>query len=304
MAYTSKRTGQEIDALLDVVEQGGGSGGGGSVIIDTAMSDTSTHAVQNKVIKKYVDEKFGSVSGGIHFRGVETELPWEQPIYIKNEVHDDMSPEELKAALNGYEVGDIIIVASTEGDDLDDPLPDSAETPAVEYILVEEHTSDYSESDTGYRYRWEDLGDCSASDQKIAVLEKAIDEVDVTKNQYSLEQKKTIANNIGALNAPNTLVVRGENKFIDMDGIFDDQGMALAFSTSSDEVKDNADEVLMTEREADSRYAKKGEGGGGGGVAAVDINVSIDDVNIDYATIQYVDVAIAQAITTTLNTEV
>lgn len=57
----------------------------------------------------------------------------------------------------------------------------------------------------------------------------------------------------------------------------------------------------LTESEADSRYAKKGEGGS---VAAVDINVSIDDVNIDYATIQYVDVAIAQAITNTLNMEV
>ena len=35
---------------------GGGGGGGGEISIDTEMSDTSKNAVQNKVIKKYVDE--------------------------------------------------------------------------------------------------------------------------------------------------------------------------------------------------------------------------------------------------------
>lgn len=35
---------------------GGGGGGGGEISIDTKMSDTSENAVQNKVIKKYVDE--------------------------------------------------------------------------------------------------------------------------------------------------------------------------------------------------------------------------------------------------------
>lgn len=35
---------------------GGGSGEGGDIVIDTAMSDTSTNAVQNKVIKAYVDK--------------------------------------------------------------------------------------------------------------------------------------------------------------------------------------------------------------------------------------------------------
>lgn len=32
------------------------AGGGGSMVIDSAMSDTSENAVQNKVIKAYVDE--------------------------------------------------------------------------------------------------------------------------------------------------------------------------------------------------------------------------------------------------------
>lgn len=38
------------------------SGGGGeSIIIDTEMSDTSENAVQNKVVKSYVDEKIGDI---------------------------------------------------------------------------------------------------------------------------------------------------------------------------------------------------------------------------------------------------
>ena len=32
------------------------AGGGGNVVVDNAMSDTSENAVQNKIIKKYVDE--------------------------------------------------------------------------------------------------------------------------------------------------------------------------------------------------------------------------------------------------------
>lgn len=42
-------------AVADYVsEQGGGA-------VDTEMSDTSTNAVQNKVIKKYVDENVGDI---------------------------------------------------------------------------------------------------------------------------------------------------------------------------------------------------------------------------------------------------
>lgn len=33
----------------------GGGGGGGSITLDSEMSDTSTNAVSNKVIKEYVD---------------------------------------------------------------------------------------------------------------------------------------------------------------------------------------------------------------------------------------------------------
>ena len=50
MSYKGKYTGSEIDTLLDKVNSSGSSE------VDTSMSDTSTNAVQNKVIKAYVDE--------------------------------------------------------------------------------------------------------------------------------------------------------------------------------------------------------------------------------------------------------
>ena len=39
----------------------GASGEGGSITLDTAMSDTSENAVQNKVIKAYVDGLVGDI---------------------------------------------------------------------------------------------------------------------------------------------------------------------------------------------------------------------------------------------------
>lgn len=42
-----------VDAINEIYTQGGGSGR-----VDTEMSDTSTNAVQNKVIKSYVDDAF------------------------------------------------------------------------------------------------------------------------------------------------------------------------------------------------------------------------------------------------------
>lgn len=37
-------------------------GGGGSITLDSEMSDTSTNAVSNKVIKEYVDGLVGDVN--------------------------------------------------------------------------------------------------------------------------------------------------------------------------------------------------------------------------------------------------
>ena len=41
-----------------------GEGGGTSITVDDAMSDTSTNPVQNKVIKKYIDDKCSGEGGG------------------------------------------------------------------------------------------------------------------------------------------------------------------------------------------------------------------------------------------------
>lgn len=41
---------------------GGGGEGGGSITVDSAMSDTSTNPVQNKVVKKYVDDKHNELA--------------------------------------------------------------------------------------------------------------------------------------------------------------------------------------------------------------------------------------------------
>lgn len=43
----------------------GGGTGGGDLIIDTEMSDTSENAVQNKVIKLYVDGITGDIEAGL-----------------------------------------------------------------------------------------------------------------------------------------------------------------------------------------------------------------------------------------------
>ena len=48
--------------LQEAIDNGELGGGGTSVTVDTEMSDTSTNPVQNKVIKKYVDDKI--LSGG------------------------------------------------------------------------------------------------------------------------------------------------------------------------------------------------------------------------------------------------
>lgn len=94
MSYNSKYTGQEVEAYLDQIasgEIGGGSDevyvgtseptddsieiwidestesddSGNTLVIDTEMSDTSINAVQNKVIKAYVDGLIGDVASAI-----------------------------------------------------------------------------------------------------------------------------------------------------------------------------------------------------------------------------------------------
>lgn len=45
-------------AVIELEEKGGGSS---SIVLDSEMSDTSENAVQNKVIKKYVDGITGDI---------------------------------------------------------------------------------------------------------------------------------------------------------------------------------------------------------------------------------------------------
>lgn len=53
MAADASVINQIADAVIELEENGGS---GGSVDIDTEMSDTSEKAVQNKVVKAYIDE--------------------------------------------------------------------------------------------------------------------------------------------------------------------------------------------------------------------------------------------------------
>lgn len=53
-----------LDGRVSALEQGGGGGGG--VTVDTEMSGTSTNAVQNKVIKGYVDNAISGVQSSIN----------------------------------------------------------------------------------------------------------------------------------------------------------------------------------------------------------------------------------------------
>lgn len=54
-----KATDVSLDARVTVLEESGGGGGGG--IVDTEMSATSRNAVENRVIKAYVDGGIGEV---------------------------------------------------------------------------------------------------------------------------------------------------------------------------------------------------------------------------------------------------
>ena len=98
----------------------------------------------------------GAVAGGTHFVGVYASLP--EIVY--NESEDTYTGfwnkgNEEEASIN-LNQGDIIIV---DGDD----MPESIEEPTSEYIFVIE---------TSGQAKWVFLGNCAASDQKIAKVEK------------------------------------------------------------------------------------------------------------------------------------
>lgn len=58
MSYKSKYKSSEIENLLDKVASGTDDDGN---VLDSEMSDTSENAVQNKVIKAYIDTIVGNI---------------------------------------------------------------------------------------------------------------------------------------------------------------------------------------------------------------------------------------------------
>lgn len=73
-----------------------GSGGSGSGAVDTAMSDTSVNAVQNKVIKKYVDDAVANVgAGAVIFDATCSTDPWDL-----NVLQTSTTIEEMAEAIN------------------------------------------------------------------------------------------------------------------------------------------------------------------------------------------------------------
>lgn len=51
---------EEIEGRVESLEAGGG--GGGSITVDSVISDTSTNPVQNKIVKKYVDQEITTLT--------------------------------------------------------------------------------------------------------------------------------------------------------------------------------------------------------------------------------------------------
>lgn len=94
-----------LDGRVSALEQGGGGGGTGT--IDTEMSDSSTHAVQNKVIKRYVDDMHDAMAAnlGIARSGViqtgETSVTFGFPAecYVENHTYIDVYFDPYNAAV-------------------------------------------------------------------------------------------------------------------------------------------------------------------------------------------------------------
>lgn len=108
-----------------------------------------------------------AVAGGVHFKGVAYELPWEDVRTIDGSGNVD---------LGDYSVGDIIMVVSTSDDIVVEPTKEYILTEGTFKIEVGESSD--GEPDFAYEhgYRWIELGDVAPADQKITALEKEFDE--------------------------------------------------------------------------------------------------------------------------------
>ena len=149
----------EIDALQGVV---GNAEAGLVKDVAALQALTGEHA---GTLTKYgsrisanetaVSELRGAVAGGTHFKGVYPELPKlstdDEAGTVVGTWHDSSDEENTTEFIEG----DIIIV---DGDDISEDISE----PTSEYILVIESSV----------AKWVFLGNCAASDQKIAKVEK------------------------------------------------------------------------------------------------------------------------------------
>lgn len=130
------------------------------------VADIAANAGAIEANTKAVAELRNAVKGGVHFRGVVYELPWEDVRTI-----DGAGDVEL----DGYNVGDIIMVTGDSAS-VSEPTKEYILTEGEFYIEVFEGPDGEPETVLEHGYRWIELGDVSVSDQKIADLEKDFDD--------------------------------------------------------------------------------------------------------------------------------
>lgn len=119
-----------------------------------------------------IEQLYGMVSGGVHFRGVYPELP------VYDEENGDFSwTNDGVDDHRMFAEGDIIIVAVNDNS--------AVEEPSKEYILVQHDD---------YVFDWVELGDINPSTQAISTLEQKHDQQVAAINAYTVNGKKISEN--------------------------------------------------------------------------------------------------------------
>ena len=88
-----------FDGTNWVTISGSSSGSGTSITVDSAMSDTSTNPVQNKVIKKYIDDKEINVSAEVD-NAIEEK---DDGLYVENKTEEINSINEKLNKIKKYQ---------------------------------------------------------------------------------------------------------------------------------------------------------------------------------------------------------
>ena len=129
-------------------------------LISSGDGETPSLTIDGKEIAThdYVKE---IASGGIRFRGIYTELPWDGTLSVSmGEVADFEIWEEEN--LQGFSVGDLIIVAPKHEEEYNEQYGGNPSAdPSKEYILTKYETDD------AYHYHWELLGETTVVDKRI-----------------------------------------------------------------------------------------------------------------------------------------